>query len=619
MPNITRQRIRIAADAGRFDSPLDILRQAPLAIWRCSDIQLEIGVHQNGALADINNLASITIEVRPAGRDGDAPASSTEPSFAQTLSSTSFNAGLTSTDWNDGTAQHATLAFTAAETAVDKGDYWITIFTLTTDNPGQRIVLAAGAITIHEQGAGADIEPQPATETFYTASESDSRFALGSDLDKSEPLSSPTGFDWAFSDFSIYRSRDEYHVGWETVDRGVQGLRPAWFDSLNGGTVYYVGFDGHSSSNNGLSPNLSKPGPGDIFSTYSDYDVLVVGDNYLNRNQGWGGNASSGKISRSCTIIGLGNATLSHEWPHTSGSWTQDASNPVYHASRSVVDNVWDKRYRDAEGDYGQLVEAADIATCRNTPGSFYMDTGNLVGNGANRVYIHALDGRLPDEDITIFLTEYNGYILGGTGTIYIENLRFYGGNTAFNVLSDSGDRPRVVFVNCEFKYAAGNGLSVLGASEVICVNCIAARNGLDGFNYHKNGSDAAPDVLELNCRSYNNGWQYNGTNNASTMHDGGRIIRVDGSYSQSTGPVLADVNANTQSWNLGVSATSSKANSSSQNSAFMADDTSTLWLDGCRAADCENFICATNGASVLLKRMQAERITQSNSTVGSY
>lgn len=65
-------------------------------------------------------------------------------------------------------------------------------------------------------------------------------------------------------------------------------------------------------------------------------------------------------------------------------------------------------------------------------------------------------------------------------------------------------------------------------------------------------------------------------------MHGGGDIIRVNGSYFKNTGPNVADVSNDTDSWNLGCIAYGSKANLD-QNSDFMVSTaTAEMWIDNC-------------------------------------
>jgi hypothetical protein len=175
MSTLGRTRLRVAADAASFDAPLDVLRRATPQFWRGNDVQFEIAVFFNGALLDVSNLASLTLEIRPLGANGHAP----DPSFAPLMGATvtSFDNTTTLDNWNAGTNQQALVVFTAAQSNIAAGAAWLSIFAITNDSPGRLITLCAGPVRVLEDGAGLATTPTPAADTFYTAAESDARFA----------------------------------------------------------------------------------------------------------------------------------------------------------------------------------------------------------------------------------------------------------------------------------------------------------------------------------------------------------------------------------------------------------------------------------------------------------
>jgi len=175
MSTLTRTRLRLAGDAANFDAPLDVLRRATPQFWRGNDAQFELAVFFNGALQDVSNLASLTLEIRPLGSGGAAPDPGFTPLMGATV--TSFDNTTTLDSWNSGTKQHAVVTFTAAQSNIVAGPAWLSIFVITTDSPGRVITLCAGPVRVLEDGSGLATTPSPAGDTFYTAAQSDARFA----------------------------------------------------------------------------------------------------------------------------------------------------------------------------------------------------------------------------------------------------------------------------------------------------------------------------------------------------------------------------------------------------------------------------------------------------------
>ena len=92
------------------------------------------------------------------------------------------------------------------------------------------------------------------------------------------------------------------------------------------------------------------------------------------------------------------------------------------------------------------------------------------------------------------------------------------------------------------------NGFTVSNVKTVIMKDCRTAENYLDGFNYHfpnMTSEISSTIVYENGCKSSRNGLTYDrDICNASTIHEGANIIRVNGVYQTSKGPVIADINS---------------------------------------------------------------------------
>ncbi len=177
MTTLARQRIRIAGDAARFDGPRDLQSNATPVFWRGNDLQFEIAVFNNGVLMEVSNFASLTLEIKAEGANGAPPDPADTALMSKTISSGALNNGLVLDDWNAGSDQHGVIAFTGAEANVAAGNLWLGLWATTSDSPGRSINLAAGPIVAAEDGVGLSTTPSPPQEVYYTAAESDARYA----------------------------------------------------------------------------------------------------------------------------------------------------------------------------------------------------------------------------------------------------------------------------------------------------------------------------------------------------------------------------------------------------------------------------------------------------------
>jgi hypothetical protein len=188
-------------------------------------------------------------------------------------------------------------------------------------------------------------------------------------------------------------------------------------------------------------------------------------------------------------------------------------------------------------------------------------------------------DDRLPDEEIKPYISEINGYVLGGV-RVYLENLVFEGGQYPFVVTNIEDKRAELIVNNCEFKYSQveGNGFSVRGNVYSIINNSSAARNGMDGFNYHNASDSPAPPIaVEINCIGRDNGMA-NNNDNGSSMHEEGIVIRIMGEYYNNRGPNVADVN-DSSSLDMGSVMHHSKGADQANVNYYIEGK---AWLDNC-------------------------------------
>lgn len=160
----------------------------------------------------------------------------------------------------------------------------------------------------------------------------------------------------------------------------------------------------------------------------------------------------------------------------------------------------------------------------------------------------------------------------------YFENITFYGGS---GLIVKSGD-DLCFFNHCKFTHASRNGLNLEGKGAYL-YKCEANDNWLDGFNYHADGDIKPTSCVEIECKGFRNGNVKNRSSNGSTVHDDGRIIRLNCEYGYCHGGIVAD--SDSLSYNFGVYAhdsTNNVKNEDQYNSNFYALSASVMWLYGC-------------------------------------
>lgn len=272
-------------------------------------------------------------------------------------------------------------------------------------------------------------------------------------------------------------------------------------------------------------------------------------------------------LTKSVNIIAPDGATLC---VYRNRSWVKtDGYTNVYQVSANLSPII-DSTYTDVDGDMIPYSVVSDIASVDATEHSYFVDN--------NVTYVHAASS-----PTTIFGLESAKNIhaeYDSDQTLYLEGLNLYGGvYSAVRVINTGSDRPKVVAKNCKFGYAQQLNSFYNQGCDSILQNCTAMYGAHDGFNYHNNGSNI-PKAVEINCKGKNNGTAEGNTYNGSTIHDGGKIVRVLGEYSGSKGPDVADVNTDTESFNIGCAAHDSRGNGT-QAVEFLIE-TGKMWNINC-------------------------------------
>lgn len=188
------------------------------------------------------------------------------------------------------------------------------------------------------------------------------------------------------------------------------------------------------------------------------------------------------------------------------------------------------------------------------------------------------------------------------SGNVYIENIKFVNGSFG-SLRSYITDTVSVAtYVNCKFNSSIADnadvtkanslgGLRLQGGTHYV-YRCEASNNGFDGFSYHSAPDDASgnsfvPHVAEIECVAYNNGSDnlyY--SNNATTAHDGAKVVRLNGRYGVCHGPIVADVHPNTVTYNIGCQAFCSQGQDGNTEfeSNYFVGSGATSYLIGCKS-----------------------------------
>lgn len=312
----------------------------------------------------------------------------------------------------------------------------------------------------------------------------------------------------------------------------------------------------------------------------SDVAVVKVAPSFYHRLEGWASAFPAGKdfiverwegVRQGPVILSTAEAGL---------SWTPNGTHAhVYQANRTLVVAVRDYARRGNEWGMYRYRNAGSLAAVAATKGTWWTD-GTVV-------YVNTLEGGAPNPEVKVVMNTSCGFF-NTPNTVYVEGIEFHGGREGFFAQNSSTAGGKVIMKNCRFLFGAdgtnGNGLRLEGVHECYLQGCEASYNTRDGFNYHESGpTGERPYVLEIDCRAFYNGQEGNsdGINNASTMHDGGAIIRVGGEYAYSEGPNVVDVGAS-QTFNVGVCAHDSRVGAIDISNANFYTSEGNLWLYDC-------------------------------------
>lgn len=330
---------------------------------------------------------------------------------------------------------------------------------------------------------------------------------------------------------------------------------------------------------------------------------------------GWRSNAPK---SKNLAVIAYDTPSIV-SMEDTSLTWALGAAGTYSATFADGISNVWDADDPTSDGDYGRLTVAASQVACEATIRTYFIDGTTL--------YVHAFDGRSPDSDIKVYKKSASGTtnninvryeVLGGE--IYLENILCEGGvSPFFNRLSDPAYAQVVRAKNCTFKYGANDNFDINGDTFVLLQNCITAWAAQDGYNYHAIFASAAPHVIEIDCVARWCGTDNAGTNNGSTMHDSGWIVRVNGDYHHNADRNVHDITGSF-SWNLGCTARDCQTADSNFCSGLGAESPGTkMWLDGCTSSGSQKDLEASTNSTVYHFNLTTDGDNLAGGTITTY
>jgi hypothetical protein len=168
--------IFIQTDTASFDGPLDLRRSDTPSFWSGTDIVFRIAVYEFGVLKDVSKFKSLTLEIKAMKADGTRPDPGASALMSKTV--TGFNNDLTATEWTSYTDSHASVPFSASETAIPAGSHWLVISAIVRNGDyEENLTLAAGGILVEQDGHGTVGVISIPDDTAYTKAVTDARYA----------------------------------------------------------------------------------------------------------------------------------------------------------------------------------------------------------------------------------------------------------------------------------------------------------------------------------------------------------------------------------------------------------------------------------------------------------
>lgn len=149
--SVIKATLRVTCDQAQAPGGLADALGGTLKFWRGNPVRLQLLLNSNAEIVDIDQFASIKVEVFASQAENLAPLMSA----TVVKDATGWDSACTADDWDARTSQHAFVDFSAAETLLDldgqtSADFWIVVSVAPLAAPAQLVTFGGGTLTVHE-------------------------------------------------------------------------------------------------------------------------------------------------------------------------------------------------------------------------------------------------------------------------------------------------------------------------------------------------------------------------------------------------------------------------------------------------------------------------------------
>lgn len=407
-----------------------------------------------------------------------------------------------------------------------------------------------------------------------------------SNIGRTAVICPPSGFSWQDNPLKG-KIRNDYK-GNVVVDYDVSEEAPV----IAGGKTYWVATNGRDT-NDGLTPETALASMSAALAKNDVACIMLKGGIYR---------ATAGLrntvITKSVSIKGAAGEDVFVTIHAPSTFEASSTYENVYVAVRGNCRGVIDLANKNRDGHYLRYPRVSSIAEVVSTEGSWTLADGNI--------YLHTVNNRVPDSNLILLANYANNIKAEGNITVYLENLKVYGGDTVIEMNNGaSNNRIKFVAKDCEFAYTndvtGSNVLTITGADSYM-QNCSILYGLKDGANYAKGTGNVQTRMIEINCEGAYNGDGNGSDDQASTLHNGAYGIRINGLYHENYGSCIADNHEGTEAWNIGCVCYGA-IGEGSQNCNYFAYDGVKEFLDSCVGFGSLYNVHARNEESVVALR----------------